>query len=127
LLTLLGKRHALVAALVALGALALPTASSASATHWELTCGRLPGEGFYAFTKTVDIGCRAGDLIAFKAHRKFCRHHNHCRFGIHTSPLHVYRGRVAFHRWLCRVRSGYELTEDRCRRGRQRILYSAGA
>jgi hypothetical protein len=104
--------------------LSIPAAGAAPVFR---TCGLLPGEGYYSYTKSSGITCRAANRIAYRVVRKFCRHHSDCRYGMHTSPLLVRRGRTSYRGWNCRVRQGYELSDVRCRRGRQWFHYESAA
>lgn len=102
-------------------------AGQAAAAPLHRTCGILPGEGFYSYTTTVGIRCKPAEKIAFRAVRKFCALHHDCRYGIHTSPLLVRKGRVAVHGWRCHLRQGYEFSDVRCHRRQMLIHHQSGA
>jgi hypothetical protein len=116
----------LACAMLLIGSIA-PFMPAAGAAPVFRTCGLLPGEGFYSYTKSSGITCRAADRIAYRVVRKFCRHHSDCRYGRNTSPLLVRRGRVGYRGWSCQVRQGYELSDVRCRRGRQWFHHESAA
>lgn len=92
------------------------------------TCGLLPGQGAYSYTQVRGITCRRGTKIAFRAHRKFCNHHNECVIDPTTMPITtLYKGKVRYGAWTCRVMDGWELLSVFCHSGAKRVLHRSGA
>jgi hypothetical protein len=91
------------------------------------TCGLLPGDGAYSYIKTRGVSCRAGQRVASRARKKFCSRHNRCLILPPTPITTVYKGRVSYRGWICRVKDGWELTAVRCRKRDMRLFQASGA
>lgn len=91
------------------------------------TCGILPGDGAYRYIKTRNVGCRTGMRVAYRARRKFCARHNRCLINPPTPIATVYKGRIRYNGWTCRVKDGWELTFVRCRKRDMRFILRSAA
>lgn len=101
-------------------------ARKASPTRSSRTCGILPGDGAFRYIKTRGISCRDGMRVAHRARKKFCSAHNQCLINPPTPITTVYKGRVRYNGWNCRIKDGWELTVVRCtKRGMRLFLKSA--
>lgn len=117
-----------LATAVALAALALALwPGHSSAAPVSRTCGILPGDGAYSYTKTVGIRCKPAIKISYRVSRRFCRRPGNCEHGPGTSIARIYRGRVNYRGWRCRVKNGWELSVVECDRGRQHIFHKSAA
>lgn len=115
---------ALAALLVLVG---FGLAAEAGAKPIKRTCGLLPGEGAYNYIKTQGVECRAGGKIAFRARMKFCNRHNDCLSQGATATTRVYKGRVRYRGWSCRVKVGWEDLYTRCSKGNRWIMKAAAS
>lgn len=104
------------------------TGEAQAAAAARNTCGLLPGDGAYSYTQTRGVSCRRGAKIAFRAHRKFCNQHGDCLIDPTTMPITtLYKGRVRYGSWNCRVKDGWELLSVFCHDGPKRVLHRSGA
>lgn len=108
----------------------LCAANTADAKPIARTCGILPGDGAYYFVKTRGVTCRDAKRIAYRASRRFCARRNSCRQP-QRPPIGVskiFRGKIRYRGWNCRVKNGWELSVVDCRRGAvQRIFQKSAA
>jgi len=88
------------------------------------TCGILPGDGAYSFVKTRGVSCRAGYGVANRARKRFCAPRSGCRL---RRPGPVFKGKVRYAGWTCRVKQGWELNLVDCRKGGKRIFRKSAA
>jgi hypothetical protein len=98
-----------------------------SPTRQASTCGLLPGDGACSYIETRGITCRGGKRIARRAHAKFCARRNDCLIEPPTPITTVYKGRVRYRGWSCRIKDGWELLSVRCRKGEMSFVQGAGA
>jgi hypothetical protein len=91
---------ALLVALVALASVLWPAEGMADPVH--RTCGILPGDGAYSYTKTQGIRCKPAIKISRRVTRRFCGRPGNCEFGPGTSIAGIYRGKVRYRDWDCR-------------------------
>jgi hypothetical protein len=91
-------------------------------------CGPLPpGDGAFSYTNTRGVSCRVGVRVSRRAVRRFCERPGNCEFGPGTAITDMYKGRVTYGGWRCRVKVGYEFTMADCHKGSQRIFHKSGA
>jgi len=115
----------ILAAALAMG---LHASAPAQASASGQTCGLLPEQGAYSYTQVQGVSCRRGAKIAFRAHRKFCSHHNECTIDPTSMPITtLYKGKVRYGAWTCRVKDGWELLSVFCHNGPKRALHRSGA
>lgn len=112
-----------VAALVAMAMLA-PVAGANQVTR---TCGLLPGDGAYSYVKSRGVKCRTAGKIAFRARRRFCARRHDCLLQGSVATTHVYRGRIGYRGWSCRIKVGWELLSVRCAKGNRWLLRKAAS
>lgn len=91
------------------------------------SCGLLPGEGAYSYIKTRGVKCRTGKKIANRARRKFCARHNSCLLQGSVPTTHIYRGRVRYRGWSCRLKVGWEFIHVKCSKGRRWLLQESAS
>lgn len=93
----------------------------------QRTCGVLPGDGAYSYIQTWGIRCAPAYRIAFRARKRFCKRRNDCLNNPPVSISHVYRGKVRYRGWSCKVTDGWELTRVHCRKRKMRLIYRSAA
>jgi len=116
----------LIGAVLVLALLAAPARADAAPSDRGVkrTCGLLPGDGYYNFIKTTNVSCREGNRVASKAYRKFCApNFQGCDVGVNDTD----KGRVRVDGWRCKIKLGYESSQQRCKKGRMRFIKKSGA
>jgi hypothetical protein len=119
------RTAALLVAIAALVSVLWPAQGAAEPVR--RTCGILPGDGAYSYTKTQGIRCKPAIKISRRVVRRFCGRPGNCEFGPGTAIAGTYRGRVRYRGWNCRVKIAWELSVVDCRRDRQHIFHKSAA
>lgn len=107
------------------GLVAVPAASATP--RYDQTCGLLPGEGGFSYVKVANMNCRAGKRVTNMARKKFCRMNNDCAIDWESNIQQVHRGTVRIGGWRCKVAVGWESLRSKCRKGKRRAIWAAGA